>query len=138
MRIFQGDRIKALMDRLGVDEDTPIQNKAVSKTLENAQKKVEGYNFDARKNVVQYDNVMNRHRKAVYKIRRDILMGEDISKEIAKLLDDEVAYLTAMSPKVNDKFSAEFEAIVPIDGKVLKKIVEAKDKDRTKEAQGAV
>lgn len=138
MRIFQGDRIKALMDRLGVDEDTPIQNKAVSKTLENAQKKVEGYNFDARKNVVQYDNVMNRHRKAVYKIRRDILMGEDISKEIAKLLDDEVAYLTAMSPKVNDKFSAEFEAIVPIDGKVLKKIVEAKDKDRTKEAQTAV
>jgi len=56
MRIFQGERIAKLMDRLGVDEDTPIQNKAVSKTLEAAQKRVEGYNFDTRKNVVQYDN----------------------------------------------------------------------------------
>ena len=57
MRIFQGERIAALMDRLVVPEDTPIQHKAVSKTLENAQKRVEGFNFDTRKNVVQYDTV---------------------------------------------------------------------------------
>ena len=68
MRIFQGERIASLMDRLGVDETTPIQNKAVSKTLEAAQKRVEGYNFDTRKNVVQYDNVINRHRRVVYTI----------------------------------------------------------------------
>ena len=77
MRIFQGERIAALMDRLGVDDDMPIENKAVSKTLESAQKRVEGYNYDTRKNVVQYDNVIDRHRKVVYKIRRQILDGKD-------------------------------------------------------------
>jgi preprotein translocase subunit SecA len=85
MRIFQGERIASLMDRLGVDEDTPIQNKAVSKTLEAAQKRVEGYNFDTRKNVVQYDNVINRHRKVVYTMRRKILDGGNIKPEIQRL-----------------------------------------------------
>lgn len=132
MRIFQGERIRSLMDRLGVDEDTPIQNRAVSRTLENAQKKVEGYNFDARKNVVQYDNVMNRHRKAVYSIRRNILHGEDISDRIQELLAEEVGLLTALSPKDNPQFAQELEAIIPIDSKTLKTIVkEEKDKDRT-------
>jgi preprotein translocase subunit SecA len=80
MRIFQGERIAALMDRLGVEDDMPIENRAVSKTLESAQKRVEGYNYDTRKNVVQYDNVINRHRKVVYKIRRQILEGADIRR----------------------------------------------------------
>ena len=75
MRIYQGDRIAALMERLGVPDDQPISAKPVSKTLEAAQKRVEGYNFDTRKNVVQYDNVINRHRKVVYAIRRKILQG---------------------------------------------------------------
>ena len=131
MRIFQGDRIKALMERLGVDDETPIQNKAVSRTLESAQKKVEGYNFDSRKNVVQYDNVMNRHRKATYKMRREILMGEDISDDIQKLVAEEVGLLAGLSLKDNPQFEAEFEAIVPIDGKELKKIAKIeKDKER--------
>ena len=67
------------MERLGVPDDQPISAKPVSKTLEAAQKRVEGYNFDTRKNVVQYDNVINRHRKVVYSIRRKILQGDDIS-----------------------------------------------------------
>ena len=78
MRIFQGERIASLMDRLGVDDDTPIRTRAVSKTLEAAQKRVEGYNFDTRKNVVQYDNVINRHRRVVYVMRRRILEGDNI------------------------------------------------------------
>ena len=86
MRIFQGERIAALMDRLGVDEETPIQNRAVSKTLEAAQKRVEGYNFDTRKSVVQYDNVINRHRRVVYVMRRKILEGDNIKPEIERLL----------------------------------------------------
>lgn len=131
MRIFQGDRIRTLMDRLGVDEDTPIQNKAVSRTLENAQKKVEGYNYDSRKNVVQYDNVMNRHRKAVYKMRREILLGEDISDDIKKLVAEEVGALAALDTKDNPQFEVEFEQVIPIDGKELKKIAKiAKDKER--------
>ena len=131
MRIFQGDRIKSLMERLGVDDETPIQNKAVSRTLETAQKKVEGYNFDSRKNVVQYDNVMNRHRKAVYKMRREILMGEDISDEVQKKVAEEVGYLAAMSAKDNPQFTTELAVIVPLESKTLKKLSEIeKDKER--------
>ncbi len=131
MRIFQGDRIKTLMERLGVDDDTPIQNKAVSRTLENAQKKVEGYNYDSRKNVVQYDNVMNRHRKTVYRMRREILLGEDISPEIQKLIAEEVGVLAAMDVKDNPQFEVEFEQVIPVEGKELKKIAKVeKDKER--------
>jgi preprotein translocase subunit SecA len=82
MRIFQGDRVNALMSKLGFDDDMPIQAKMISKTLENAQKRVEGYNYDTRKNVVQYDNVINRHRKVVYAMRRKILDGGNIKPEI--------------------------------------------------------
>ena len=138
MRIFQGDRIKGLMDRLGIDEDTPIQNRTVSKTLENAQKKVEGYHFDMRKNVVQYDNVMNRHRKATYAIRREILMGEDISDRVKEVLHDEVERLTAMPVKLNPQMAVELEAVVPLETKTLKTIeAEEKDKARIKKALDA-
>src|SRR3990167_3967610 len=131
MRIFQGERIAGLMDRLGVDEDTPIQNKAVSKTLEAAQKRVEGYNFDTRKNVVQYDNVINRHRKVVYAIRRKILMGGDIKYEINRLIDAEVRELTIVPAKNNKKFAEEFEAVFPIGEKKIAAIgAEKKDKKR--------
>lgn len=68
-----------------MDEETAIQNKVVSRTLEAAQKRVEGYNFDTRKNVVQYDNVINRHRKVVYTMRRRILDGDNIQSEIQRL-----------------------------------------------------
>ncbi|HSE61003.1 MAG TPA: preprotein translocase subunit SecA, partial [Candidatus Saccharimonadales bacterium] len=133
MRIFQGERIRSLMDRLGVDEDTPIQNRAVSRTLESAQKKVEGYNFDARKNVVQYDNVMNRHRKAVYSIRKNILLGEDISPKIQELLAEQVGVLTALPIKEHPQMPQEIEAIIPLESKTLKSVTtEEKDKERTK------
>ncbi len=137
MRIFQGDRIRSLMDRLGVDEDTPIQNRAVSRTLESAQKKVEGYHFDSRKNVVQYDNVMNRHRRAVYSIRRNILLGDDISEDIAKLVKEQAELMVASDPKTNPAFATEFHAVIPIDDKELKAIASAKDKDRAKLAVAA-
>ncbi len=131
MRIFQGERIAALMDRLGVDEDTPIQNKAVSKTLEAAQKRVEGYNFDTRKNVVQYDNVINRHRRVVYAIRRKILEGDDIKTEINRLIRESVKELTALPAKNNSKFADEFDELFPLKGDEIKKIGDEKnDKKR--------
>lgn len=131
MRIFQGERIAALMDRLGVDEATPIQNKAVSKTLEAAQKRVEGYNFDTRKNVVQYDNVINRHRRVVYAMRRKILEGEDIKSEIENLLDEKVRELTYLPIKNNARFKAEFEEVFPLDEKAITAFgSEKKDKTR--------
>lgn len=135
MRIFQGERIAALMDRLGVDEDTPIQNKAVSKTLEAAQKRVEGYNFDTRKNVVQYDNVINLHRRVVYTMRRKILEGDVIRPEIERLLEEKIKDLTVLPSKNNPDFVKEFVATFPIDEKKLEEVgKEKKDKARTEKA----
>ena len=135
MRIFQGERIKGLMDRLGVDDETPISNRAVSRTLESAQKKVEGYNFDTRKNVVQYDNVMNRHRKAVYSMRRQILEQEDISSEVKELVEEAVRQLIVFAPGDSAKFIESFESVVPLKKDVLKKLAdESKDKDRFEKA----
>lgn len=139
MRIFQGERIAALMDRLGVDEDTAIQNKAVSKTLEAAQKRVEGYNFDTRKNVVQYDNVINRHRKVVYTIRRKILEGSDIKPEIERLIDGKTQELTILPAKNNKQFAQEFETVFPLSEKKLKAIGDEKnDKQRLELARKEV
>ena len=73
MRIFGSDRIKGMMNRLGVPDDMPIENKMVSRSIESAQKKVEGHNFDIRKHVVEYDDVMNRHREAIYNKRKSII-----------------------------------------------------------------
>ena len=136
MRIFQGERIATLMERLGVDEDQPIQNKAVSKTLESAQKRVEGYNFDTRKNVVQYDNVINRHRRVVYTMRRKILEGDDIKPEIERLITAKLRDLTSLPAKNNPKFVEGFEAVFPLDDKKIVKIgEEKKDKTRLEMAQ---
>ncbi|MEI7918071.1 MAG: preprotein translocase subunit SecA [Candidatus Saccharibacteria bacterium] len=139
MRIFQGERIASLMDRLGVSEDTPIQNKAVSKTLEAAQKRVEGFNFDTRKNVVQYDNVINRHRKFVYTVRRKILEGGDIKPEMERLIDSKTRELVALPIKNNKNFVENFEAIFPLSDEKIKAIGNEKnDKARVEFAQREV
>lgn len=139
MRIFQGERIAALMDRLGVDEETPIQNRAVSGTLEAAQKRVEGYNFDTRKQVVQYDNVINRHRKVVYSMRRKILDGGNIKPEIERLIAHKVSDLTVLPGKNNPNYTESFVAVFPIDEAEIARIGEIKnDRQRKTEALEAV
>ena len=139
MRIFQGNRVKMLMTRLGVDEDTPIQTKAISKTLEAAQKRIEGFNFDSRKNVVQYDNVINRHRKVVYMIRRKILEGEDIYSEIKRLMREEIKTLTEVSARINKNFDEEFKAVFDFDENLIHEIgLTRKEKDRAKLALAAL
>ena len=135
MRIFQGERIASLMNRIGIDDDMPIQHRMVSKTLEAAQKRVEGYNFDIRKNVVQYDNVINRHRRVVYTIRRKILEGQDIKGEIERLLEAKVRELTILPAKNNPNFKQAFEAVFPLTDKRLNMIGEEKnDKARYEKA----
>ena len=135
MRIFQGDRVKLLMERLQVPEDQPIENKAISKPLEAAQKRVEGYNFDTRKNVVQYDNVINRHRKVVYGIRHKILLGEDIHDEIERLYKTLLIDLTSLPSKNNPKFAEEFEEIFAVDIDDIEEVGKIKnDKKRLQEA----
>ena len=131
MRIFQGERIASLMGRIGMDDETPIQHKMVSNTLEAAQKRVEGFNFDIRKNVVQYDNVINRHRRVVYTIRRKILEGADIKSEVERLITEKVRELTYLPARNSKNFYAEFEDVFPITEKRLKAIgAEKNDKAR--------
>lgn len=140
MRIYQGDRIAKLMDRLGLPDDQAISAKPVSKTLEAAQKRVEGYNFDTRKNVVQYDNVINRHRKVVYAVRRKILKGDDISPEILRLADARLTDLLAVRAKKNDtdKFE-QFQEIFPLTIDQISKIATIKnDKKRLIAARKAI
>lgn len=95
MRIFGGERIAGLMETLGLDEDTPIENAIVSRSLESAQKKVEGHNFDQRKNLVEYDDVMNKHRTAIYKRRRAALENADLRPEIKDMVQAELEMIVA-------------------------------------------
>ncbi|HLO03623.1 MAG TPA: preprotein translocase subunit SecA [Symbiobacteriaceae bacterium] len=83
MRLFGGEMVSKLMERLGIEEDMPIDSPMVSKALENAQKKVEARNFDIRKHVLNYDDVMNQQRELIYKQRRRVLEGED-TREVAE------------------------------------------------------
>jgi len=115
MRIFGGERIAALMNRLSVNEDMPIENRIISRSLESAQKKVEGFNFDQRKSVVQYDDVMNRHRKAVYSMRREILFSENISKRIKIFIEEIVHQMLQSLMKETDKLEDAVRDIFPFD-----------------------
>jgi preprotein translocase subunit SecA len=90
MRLFGGDRIQGMMDSLHIDEDTPIENRIITSTLESAQKKLEGRNFEIRKNVLKYDDVMNQQREIIYGQRRKVLDGEDISSEMHSMLRDNI------------------------------------------------
>ena len=122
MRIFGGDRIASIMERLAVDEETPIENRLISRSLESAQKKVEGYHFDQRKNVVQYDDVMNRHRKAIYAMRREILKQQNISKRI-KIMVEEAVRLLATSPLLTtDEFEDVLREVFPFDEATLDRL----------------
>jgi len=129
MRIFGGEKISNIMARLSVDDDTPIENRMISRSLEGAQKKVEGFHFDQRKSVVQYDDVMNRHRKAIYSMRREILRSGNISKRIKILVEDEAHFL-AVSPLVTtDQFEDLLRETFPFGEDTLDRLF---DSDATK------
>ena len=122
MRIYGGERIAAIMDKLKVDDETPIESRMITKSLEGAQKKVEGFNFDQRKNVVQYDDVMNRHRKAIYAMRREILRAQDISPRVKKLMEEEVEWLTKHPESTSENYEAILTETFPFDGDTLDKL----------------
>ena len=90
MRLFGGDRVQSLMGTLGIDEDTPIENRMITSTIESAQKKLEGRNFEIRKNVLKYDDVMNQQREIIYGQRHKVLDGEDISAEMHNMLKENI------------------------------------------------
>ena len=90
MRLFGGERVSAIMDTLRVEENMPLENAMLSRTIESAQKKKEGMNFAIRKNVLQYDDVMNKQRELIYDQRNKVLNGDDIKDTILKMIDDTV------------------------------------------------
>ncbi len=90
MKIFGGDIVTKVYNTLGADEDMPIESRLISKAVENAQKKVEGRNFSIRKNVLQYDDVMNVQRTVIYEQRREVLDGENLKENILKMMDSVV------------------------------------------------
>ena len=90
MRIFGGERVQKLMTTMGLDEDTPIETKLITSTIESAQKKLEASNFAIRKQVLQYDDVMNQQREIIYKERRQVLDGEDMSGTLHSMLKESI------------------------------------------------
>ncbi|MEW6221463.1 MAG: preprotein translocase subunit SecA [Thermodesulfobacteriota bacterium] len=88
LRIFGSDRISGIMDRLGMEEDEPIEHNLISRAIENAQRKVEAHNFDIRKHLLEYDDVMNKQREVIYRQRREALSGQDLKDVITEMLVD--------------------------------------------------
>ncbi len=128
MRIFGGERIGSLMNTLGLDEETPIENGIITRSIESAQKKVEGHNFDIRKSLVEYDDVMNKHRTAIYVRRRKALENADLRPEIQGFVEHEVELAvnahTDSRTRVTD-IAAVVEAvagIMPLDHDLIKKL----------------
>ncbi len=136
MRIFGGDRVKNLMEKLGLPEDMPIENKMVSRSIEQAQKKVEGNNFDIRKHLVEYDDVLNKQREAIYARRRAILKAAvanpaELKTQVQAIIEEEIAQMVAFHTALEDesKWNLEeiYEAIhsmYPVPKEVRKKLDE--------------
>ena len=93
MRLFGGDRVTSLMERMNIDEDTPIENKLLSRTIEQAQTTVESRNFQARKSVLEYDDVMNKQREIIYSQRRQVLEGMDVKDVIMNMMNTSITHL---------------------------------------------
>ncbi|HLN18773.1 MAG TPA: SEC-C metal-binding domain-containing protein, partial [Patescibacteria group bacterium] len=130
MRRFGGDKLKNIMDRFGLPEDQPIENKIISRTIENAQSKIEGFNFDIRKHVLEYDDVMNKQREVIYKKRREILETEDVKNEILEYIKDEIEKIVSINCSAEtekcdaEKIMEEARQMMPIDRANITKIQE--------------
>ncbi|MCK4840039.1 MAG: preprotein translocase subunit SecA [Desulfobulbaceae bacterium] len=88
LRIFGSDRISGIMDKLGMEEDEPVEHQMISKAIENAQRKVEGHNFEIRKHLLEYDDVMNKQREVIYRQRREIMINENVQDDIMEMIAD--------------------------------------------------
>jgi preprotein translocase subunit SecA len=93
LRIFGAERISGIMDKIGIEEGQPIEHKMISKAIENAQKRVEGQNFDMRKHLLEYDDVMNRQRQVIYEQRKKVLRGEQLWEDVEEMLNEVVEEL---------------------------------------------
>ena len=144
MRIFGGDQIRGVMDRLKMPEDQPIESGIVSKVIESSQSKVEGFHFDARKRLVEYDDVANQHREIIYGLRDKVLTKKSLKDDILEKLHDRVENIIENSwPKMVERadttqIAIELSEIIPFDDASRKRIEtelgKLKDKEKLKEA----
>jgi preprotein translocase subunit SecA len=135
MRRFGSERISGLMERLGMEEDVPIEHGVISKSIENAQVKVEGHNFDLRKHVVQYDDIMNKHREVIYADRRQLVMGEDIQDRVWEMVEREIEEIVEANigdgrdlERFDDQILETYSGLVPTSSVTLEEIA-ALEKD---------
>ncbi len=141
MRRFGGDKLKNMMDRLGLPEDQPIQNKIISKTIENAQSKIEGFNFDIRKHVLDYDDVMNKQREVIYKKRKEILTMRDTKPEMLENIREEISRIISFHAAGDEadwntkEIYENFKNITGAGEEILKKINEIRDNNRQNVAE---
>ncbi len=105
VRLFGGDRVKGFMERVGMDEDTPIENKLVNRSIESAQVRIEGHHFDMRKHLVEYDDVVNQQRALIYDERRKILSGADLKANILSMVKEELK--NAVATHIADEHSVD-------------------------------
>ncbi|NTU66782.1 MAG: preprotein translocase subunit SecA [Candidatus Moranbacteria bacterium] len=141
MRRFGGDKLISIMNTLGLPEDQPIQNKLISRTIENAQSKIEGFNFDIRKHVLEYDDVMNKQREVVYKKRREILETDDLKNEMLGYINEEMerivsTYLIDPEGRVNaEEVYQNIRSIIPVSESILGKLQEIGNDKRKNNAE---
>lgn len=144
MRRFGGDKLKSIMERLGLPEDQPIQNAVISKQIEGAQSKIEGFNFDIRKHVLDYDNVVNKQREVIYERRRNALEKTDVKTEIFDLLHEEIEELVSVHA-VGERYQWEIQKIVedacnifPFDTDSVQKKIETMIGDQSKDDRESI
>lgn len=141
MRRFGGDKVKNIMDRLGLPEDQPIENKIISRSIESAQSKIEGYNFDIRKHVLDYDDVMNKQREVIYKKRREILSKESLKDDILNVIEEEIEQIVSMQTAGHpedwqmENILNDFNAICPACADKNKLVEIQKSKNEANDAQ---
>ncbi len=148
MRIFGGDRIGSLMSSLNIPDDVPIENQVISRSLETAQKRVEGHNFDIRKHLVEYDDVMNSQREVIYAKRRKYLEGKDLRLDIERMFNDEIALVVASNtdakngavelPKLQEAVSSIIELPKGWADEISTKVPELITKDIMSKVQNAL
>jgi preprotein translocase subunit SecA len=121
MKRFGSERISSMMERLGMEEDVPIEHGVISKSIENAQVKVEGHNFDLRKHVVQYDDIMNLHREVIYADRRHLVEGEDIQERVWEMVEREIEKIVTANigdsrdlERFDDRIYEAYNGLVPM------------------------
>jgi preprotein translocase subunit SecA len=121
MKRFGSDRISKMMERLGMEEDVPIEHGVITKSIENAQIKVEGHNFDLRKHVVQYDDIMNMHREVIYADRKRLVQGEDIQERVWEMVEREIEKLVSANmgdgkdlERYDDRIFEAYKGLVPM------------------------